>query len=73
MRNGAIAGLANGAYSGFLVKKYDGINDGRLVVDGDGIARVGDVGFEQAIATRINSPTNGYLAYWDGANTRKQL
>jgi len=70
LRDGAIAGLANGAYAGFLAKLYDGVNDGHLVFDNAGIARVGDVGNEQPIATRIETPTNGQFAYWDSANTR---
>ena len=68
--------MAVGEYAGFVAKLYDGVNDGQLVFDKDGIARVGDVGSLQPLATRIESPTNGYFAYWETANTRlnfKQL
>ncbi|MEI6899974.1 MAG: hypothetical protein WCL00_08850, partial [Bacteroidota bacterium] len=58
------------------VKKYDGANDGLLVFDSGGTARVGDIGSEQPLTTRIETPTNNYIAYWDSGNTRidfKQL
>lgn len=70
MRDGAVAGLGAGDYAGFQVKKYDGINDGRLVIDKDGTARVGDVGDEEPLATRDESAdmTDGDLVEWDAAN-----
>lgn len=69
MRDGALVGLAQGDYSGFQVKKYDGVNDGRLVIDRDGVARVGDVGDEQPLLTRDEASlmSNGHLLAWDGA------
>ncbi|MCX6224431.1 MAG: hypothetical protein NTV01_06715, partial [Bacteroidia bacterium] len=70
LRDGAISGLSVGQYAGFKAKLYDGVNDGLLVFDSNGIARVGDVGYEQPIATRIETPTDGYLAIWDSVNTR---
>ena len=72
MRDGAVAALAPGDYSGFQVKKYDGTNDGRLVIDRDGVARVGDVGDEQPLMTRDESTdlTNGNLLEWDAANSK---
>ena len=72
MRDGALAGLAPGDYSGFQVKKYDGTNDGRLVIDNDGIARVGDVGDEQPLLTRRETVdlTDGAFLKWDGTNQR---
>lgn len=70
LRENAIAGLANGAYVGFKAKLYDGVNDGHLVFDNTGTARVGDVGSEQPIATRIETPTNGHYAVWESANSR---
>lgn len=72
MRDGAVAALAPGDYSGFQVKKYDGTNDGRLVIDRDGTARVGDVGDEQPLMTRDESAdlTNGNLLKWDAANSK---
>lgn len=70
MRDGAVSGLPQGDYSGFQVKLYDGVNDGRLVIDREGTARVGDVGDEQPLLTRDESAdlTDGHLLEWDGTN-----
>lgn len=70
MRDGAVGGLAVGTFSGFQVEKYDGVNDGRLVIDSSGTARVGDVGDEQPLLTREESANlnNGALLKWDGVN-----
>lgn len=72
MRDGAVSGLPQGDYSGFQVKLYDGTNDGRLVIDRDGVARVGDVGDEQPLMTREESGqlTDGALFKWDANNLR---
>lgn len=70
LREGATASLAVGAFAGFQAIKYDGVNDGYLVFDKDGTARVGDVGSQQPLTTRIETPTNGYYALWDSANLR---
>lgn len=72
MREGAISGLSPGDYSGFEVIKYDGTNDGRLVIDNDGVARVGDVGDEQPLLTRDESVdlTDGDSLVWDATNQK---
>ena len=72
MRDGAVGGLAAGSYAGFEVIKYDGTNDGRLVIDNTGTARVGDVGSEQPLLTREESANlnNGALLKWDAANLK---
>ena len=72
MRDGALVGLAVGDYSGFQVKKYDGTNDGRLVIDRDGTARVGDVNDEQPLLTRDESAdmTDAAPLVWDAANSK---
>ena len=72
MREGAVSALAAGDYSGFQVTKYDGANDGRLVIDRDGTARVGDVNDEQPLATRDEAAdlTDGHLLKWDAANLK---
>ena len=71
-RDGAISALSAGDYSGFQVKKYDGTNDGRLVIDNAGVARVGDVGDEQPLLTREESANlnNGALLKWDAVNQK---
>lgn len=70
LRDGAISGLGNGTYAGLVAKLYDGANDGELVFDNNGVARVGDVGNTQPIATREETPTNGNFAVWNSANSR---
>jgi len=52
MREGNISALGAGEFTGFQFTKYDGTNDGQLVVDVSGTARVGDVGSTQPILTR---------------------
>ena len=72
MRDGAVTGLGSGDFSGFQVKLYDGVNDGRLVIDNAGVARVGDVGDEQPLLTRDEAAnlTNGQLFKWDSVNQK---
>ena len=72
MRDGAVNSLPAGSYSGLQVKKYDGTNDCRLVVDNQGIARVGDVNDEQPLATRDESAdmVSGAMVKWDGVNNK---
>lgn len=65
LRDGALTGLATGEYAGFIFHLYDGTNDGYLVVDKDGYAKVGDVGSLQILATRQDSPIANGLAYWN--------
>jgi hypothetical protein len=67
LRDGAVSGLAPGQYAGILAKLYDGTNDGNLVFDKDGYARVGDVGSLLKIATIEETPTNGKFTYYDSA------
>lgn len=72
MRDGATGGLATGDYSGFKIKKYDGTNDGALVVDNSGTARVGDVGDEQPLLTRDEEAdlSDGQVLEWDAADAK---
>ena len=70
LRDGAVSGLPVGQYTGIQAKLYDGLSDGRLVFGSDGFARVGDVGDEQPLATRVETPTDGYYAVWDDTNKR---
>lgn len=72
MRDNAVTGLGSGDYSGFQVKLYDGVNDGRLVIDNSGTARVGDVGDEQPLLTREESAdlTDGDVLTWDATNSK---
>ena len=72
MRDGAVAGLAVGDHSGLQVKLYNGVDDARLAVDRDGVARVGDVGDEQPLLTRDETAdmTSGNILSWDGVNKK---
>lgn len=67
LRDGAVSGLATGAYAGFTAKKYDGLSDGQLVFDKDGFARVGDVGSLLKLAAIQETPTDTQFTYYDAA------
>ena len=74
MRKGATGGLGNG-YSGFEIKNYNGNNeDVRLVVDGEGTARVGDIGDEQPLLTREEGKdlTDGEVLVWNATTNRAE-
>lgn len=62
--------LNDGEYTGIEAKNYNGINDGRLVFDNKGIARVGDVGDEQPLATREENPTDGRFMRYKASEYR---
>lgn len=73
MRDGAIAALAPGDLSGIEIENYDGLaTNCRLAVDASGVARVGDAGDEQPLATRdeVADMTSGALVKWDGVNMK---
>lgn len=69
-RDGATTGLGNGEYTGIEAEKYDGVNNGQLVFDNKGVARVGDKGDLQALLTRDEETnlSDEDLFYWDAAN-----
>lgn len=68
LREGNTGALTAGKFSGLEFINYDGTNNGRLVVDMNGVARVGDVGDEQPLATREETPISNAVAYWDSDN-----
>ena len=70
LRDGAVSGLIPGNYSGLEFKLYDGINNGRLVIDNSGTARVGDIGDEQPLLTRDETTnlTDKGVLIWDAEN-----
>ena len=70
LREGNTTALTDGQYSGFEFIKYNGVDNGRLVIDNMGIARVGDVGDEQPLATREEEPINGGFAKWDSSSNK---
>jgi len=71
-RDGAVSGLSTGEFTGIQAEKYDGTNDGQLVFDKDGEARVGDVGDTEPLMTRdeLADMTDGSLLKWDGVNKK---
>ena len=74
MRKGATGSLGSG-YSGFEIENYNGNGDNaRLVVDSNGIARVGDVGDEQPLLTREETAdlTNGEVLVWNSETNRAE-
>lgn len=64
-RSGATVGMGDGEYTGIKAEKYDGVNDGVLAFGPDGVARVGDEGSTQPLATREEAPTNNSIQVWD--------
>lgn len=72
LRDGAVSGLGSNEFTGLVAKKYDGTNDGRLIFDSDGIAKVGDAGNEQPLAVRntASNMVNGKIVIWDSALKR---
>ena len=69
-RDGAVSALTDNEITGIQAKLYNGTNDGQLVFSKDGVARVGDVGDLQPLATREENPTNGAVAVWDSTDKR---
>lgn len=72
LRRDAVGGLPIGALSGFRIKKYDGVNDGMIVIDKDGVLRIGDEGAEQPVLTREESPVSNGFLYYDSADVRAE-
>jgi hypothetical protein len=78
LRDGAQNALAPSGYTGIIAHKYDGANDGVLVFDNKGIARVGDMdtvtwtGTTQPLTTRdeAESMTDGSFTYWSSGETK---
>ena len=58
--------------SSFRIKKYDGVNDGMIVIDKDGVLRIGDVGSLQPVMTREESPVSNGFLYYDSTDVRAE-
>ena len=70
LRNGAQTQIQDNSFSGLEFHNYGlsstgEITSGRLIIDNKGILRVGDIGDEQPLATREETPTDQAVAYWD--------
>ena len=72
MRDGALNGLAAGTYSGLQVKKYNGSDDARMVIDNTGIMRVGDINDERPIMVRDEAAdlNAGDVLLWDSVDQK---
>ena len=71
-RYDATVGLGVGVYTGLQAHLYDGVNDGQLVFDRDGWARVGDVGNLQKLATIEETSVDQGFAFYDAATLQLQ-
>ena len=71
-RDGAIGGLSDDELTGIEAINYDGNNNGRLVFDNKGVARVGDVGDEQPLLTREEEANlnDEQVLVWDSKNLK---
>ena len=69
LRNGAQTALGDDNYSGLEFTLYNGVSNARLGIDNKGIVRVGDVGDEQPLLTRLeaDSLTDTNPLVWDAA------
>ena len=72
LRHGATTGMAIGDLAGFIIKLYDGVNDGMIVIDKDGIMRIGDVGDLQPLLTREEAPTNNAPLFFNESTRRAE-
>ena len=72
MRDGAVNALPAGSYSGLQVKKYDGSQDCRMVIDNSGTFRVGDVNDEKPLMVRDEAAdlSGGDVLLWDSVNLK---
>lgn len=58
LRSDATLGMPIDSYAGFIIKLYDGVNDGMIVIDNHGTLRIGDVGDLQPLLTREEAPVD---------------
>lgn len=72
LRRGATTGLPLGALAGFIIKLYDGVNDGMLAIDKDGVMRIGDVGDLQPVMTREEVPVDKSLTFFNTITSRAE-
>ena len=72
LRHEATTGMAIGDLAGFIIKLYDGVNDGMMVIDKDGIMRIGDVGDLQPLLTREEVPTSNAPLFFNELTRRAE-
>ena len=72
LRRDATTGLPLGALAGFIIKLYDGVNDGMIVIDRDGVLRIGDVGDLQPVMTREETPVDNSPLHFNSTTKRAE-
>lgn len=72
LREGALSSMPIGALAGFIIKNYDGHNDGMISIDRNGILRIGDVGDLQPVMTREESPVEYSPLHWNSSSLRAE-
>ncbi len=70
LRSGAVSQIPDGSISGLKIEKADGTTDVIFGTGNDAVLRIGWNGdILEAVATREDTPTNGWYAYWDDGST----
>lgn len=72
LRDGALSGLNLNELAGFVIKKYDGVNDGLIAIDKDGVLRIGDAGSLQPVMTREEAPVGYSPTFFNPATLRAE-
>lgn len=70
LRSGSVLGLPTGETAGLKIQKYDGTNDGYIVIDSNGVLRIGDSGSLQPVMTREETPTSYSPIYFNPSTLR---
>ena len=72
LRSDATTGMPLEALAGFIIKLYDGVNDGMIVIDRDGVLRIGDVGDLQPVMTREETPVDNSPLHFNSTAKRAE-
>ena len=72
LRRDATTGLPLGQYAGLIIKLYDGVNDGMIVIDNAGVLRIGDVGDLQPVLTREEAPVDQSPLFYNTTTNRAE-
>ena len=72
LRSDATTGMPIGTLAGFVIKLYDGVNDGMIVIDNTGTLRIGDTGDLQPVLTREETPVNQSPLFWNDTTKRAE-
>ena len=72
LRSDATTGMPINDLAGFIIKLYDGVNDGMIVIDNTGTLRIGDVGDLQPVLTREETPVNQSPLFFNTTTKRAE-